>query len=145
MGLLNKSNKTKVALTLGDICTDIMVGITEIRRSGECHPKLPEDDLNRRVKDTGANILWKKWDINNVPILGLKHKDKIQIMGSVSGCDYVITIQVIYVDGSITEYGIRLIFDRELISGISIRYYQCGYMIQGEWVLENILDSFLKF
>lgn len=144
MGLLNKSNKTKVTLTLGDICTDIMIGITEIRRSSKRHPKLSEDELNRRVKDVGAIILWKKWDTNNAPILGLKHKDKIQIMGSVSGCDYVITIQVIYADGSITEYGVRLIFDRELISGMPLRYYQCGYMIDEKWVPKHVMDSFLK-
>lgn len=67
MGLLNKSNKTKVALTLGDIYKDIMIGITEIRRSSKRHPKLPEDELNRRVKDVGAIILWEKW-IQTMPL-----------------------------------------------------------------------------
>ena len=141
MGLLNKSNKTKVALTLSDICTDIEVRII---RASNFHPKLSEDELNRRVKDVGAIILWKKWDTNNAPILGLKHKDKIQIMGGVSGCDYVITIQVIYAYGSITEYRIRPIFDRELISGMSLRYYQCGYLIDEKWIPKHVMDSFLK-
>lgn len=133
-----------MASTLGDICADIMIGITQMGRSCKYHPKLSEDELNKKVRDMEANILWEKWDDTNVPTLGLMHKDKIYVSGSVSGCDYVITIQVIYADGSITEYGVRLIFDRELISGISLRYYQCGYMIGEKWVPEYVMDTFLK-
>lgn len=69
MGLLNKSNKTKVVLTLGDICTDIEV---KIIRASNFHPKLSEGELNRRVKDVGAIILWKKWDTNNAPYPGIE-------------------------------------------------------------------------
>ena len=64
MGLLNKSNKTKVALTLGDICTDIEV---KIIRASNSHPKLSEDELVKRAGNLKANILWEKWDDTNVP------------------------------------------------------------------------------
>lgn len=133
-----------MALTLGDICTDIMIGITQMGRSCKCHPKLSEDELNKRVRDMEANILWEKWDDTNVPTLGLMHKDKIYVSGSISGNDYILRIQVIYADGSITEYVIHIIFDRELISGISLRYHQHGYMIGEKWIPKHVMDSFLK-
>jgi len=141
MGLLNKSNKTKVVLTLGDICTVINVRII---RASNSHPKLSEDELVKRAGNLKADILWKKWDGTNVPTLGLMRKDKMLITGSIIGNNYTLIIQVIYADGSITEYRIRPIFDRELISGMSLRYHQWGYLIDEKWIPKHVMDSFLK-
>ena len=141
MGLLNKSNKTKVTLTLGDICTDINV---KIIRASNSHPKLSEDELVKRAGNLKADILWEEWDDTNVPTLGLMRKDKMLITGSIIGNNYTLIIQVIYADGSITEYRIRPIFDRELISGMSLRYHQWGYLIDEKWIPKHVMDSFLK-
>ena len=137
MSLLNKSNKTKVHHTIRDICENINVNIL-----GDAQDTPTE--LIRMVAGLDASILWEEWDDTNVPTLGLMRKDKMLITGSIIGNNYTLIIQVIYTDGSITEYRIRPIFDRELISGMSLRYHQWGYLIDEKWIPKHVMDSFLK-
>lgn len=60
MGLLNKSNKTKITLTMGDVSDNIRTNIIQTNITSEQMDFCKE--LSNKVAKLDVGVLYEKWD-----------------------------------------------------------------------------------
>lgn len=146
MGLLNKSNKTKTILTIGDISKKVSIGIVGTEE-WNMTPKQKAycDLLIDRVKNLETYVLWEEWTIDNVPTLGLKYENKLDVIGHTYRKQYIFFISTANPDGSTTTYKVSISFDRRKIEDIQLREYQQGHIKNGKWYSEIVSGNFKKY
>lgn len=146
MGLLNKSNKTKTILTIGDISKKVRIGIVGTEEWNMTpKQKASCDLLIDRVKNLETYVLWEEWTIDNVPTLGLKYENKLNVIGRTYRKQYIFFIRTTNPDGSTTTYKVSISFARRKIEDMQLREYQRGYIKNGKWYSELISGSFKKY
>lgn len=146
MGLLNKSNKTKTILTIGDISKKVSIGIVGTEE-WNMTPKQKAfcDLLIDRVKNLETYVLWEEWTIDNVPTLGLKYENKLTVIGHTYRKQYIFFISTANPDGSTTTYKVSISFDRRKIEDMQLREYQQGHIKNGKWYSEIVSGNFKKY
>lgn len=140
MGLLNKSNKTKVALTLGDVSDNIRTDIIQPNITSEQRDFCKE--LCNKVAKLDVDVLYEKWDENTVPALGLRYDKELYVIGGTSRGRYMLEYQIVHQDDSYTTYTIIICFDKEMIKGIPMRTYQRMHTDGIKWVVDKVPDIF---
>lgn len=146
MGLLNKSNKTKTILTIGDISKKVSIGIVGTEE-WNMTPKQKAycDLLIDRVKNLETYVLWEEWTIDNVPTLGLKYENKLTVIGHTYRKQYIFFICTTNPDGSTTTYKVSISFNRRKIDDMQLREYQQGHIKNGKWYSEIVSGNFKKY
>lgn len=146
MGLLNKSNKTKTILTIGDISKKVSIGIVGTEE-WNMTPKQKAfcDLLIDRVKNLETCVLWEEWTIDNVPTLGLKYENKLGVIGHTYRKQYIFFISTANPDGSTTTYKVSISFDHKKIDDMQLREYQQGHIKNGKWYSEIVSGNFKKY
>ena len=146
MGLLNKSNKTKTILTIGDISKKVSIGIVGTEE-WNMTPKQKAfcDLLSDRVKNLETYVLWEEWTIDNVPTLGLKYENKLNVIGHTYRKQYIFFISTANPDGSTTTYKVSISFDHKKIEDMQLREYQQGHIKNGKWYSEIVSGNFKKY
>lgn len=145
MGLLNKSNKTKTILTIGDISKKVSIGIVGTEEWNMTpKQKASCDLLIDRVKNLETYVLWEEWTIDNVPTLGLKYENKLTVIGHTYRKQYIFFICTTNPDGSTTTYKVSISFNRRKIEDMQLREYQQGHIKNGKWYSEIVSGNFKK-
>ena len=97
MGLLNKSNKTKITLTIGDVSDNIRTNIIQPNITSEQMDFCKE--LSNKVANLDVDVLYEKWDENTVPSLGLGYDKELYVTGGTSRGRYMLAHQIVHTDG----------------------------------------------
>lgn len=146
MGLLNKSNKTKTILTIGDISKKVSIGIVGTEEWNMTpKQKASCDLLIDRVKNLETYVLWEEWTIDNVPTLGLKYENKLTVIGHTYRKQYIFFICTTNPDGSTATYKVSISFNRRKIVDMQLREYQQGHIKNGKWYSEIVSGNFKKY
>ena len=142
MGLLNKSNKTKITLTIGEVSDDIETYV--FCGSPDITPKQRDfcKELNNKIAKLDVDVLYKKWDENTVPALGLRYDKELYVTGGTSRGRYILEYQIVHQDDSYTTYTIIICFDEEMIEDIPIRKFQRMHTNGIKWVVDKVPNIF---
>lgn len=142
MGLLNKSNKTKITLTIGDVSDNIETYV--FCGSPDITPKQRDfcKELCNKVAKLDVNVLYEKWDENTVPALGLRYDKELYVTGGTSRGRYILEYQIVHQDDSYTTYTTIICFDEEMIEDIPIRKFQRMHTDGIKWVVDKVPNIF---
>lgn len=82
MGLLNKSDKTKILRSIDDISKNIKIRIADV------HPwnmTSEQEALCRKLatlaSDLEVSVMYEEWTIDTVPTLGLEYTKELLVIG----------------------------------------------------------------
>lgn len=140
MGLLNKSNKTKITLTIGEVSDNIRTDIIQPNITSEQMDFCKE--LSNKVAKLDVDVLYEKWDENTVPSLGLGYDKELYVTGGTSRGRYMLEYQIVHQDDSYTTYTIIICFDKEMIKGIPMRTYQRMHTDGIKWIDDGVPNIF---
>lgn len=142
MGLLNKSNKTKITLTIGEVSDDIETYV--FCGSPDITPKQRDfcKELNNKIAKLDVDVLYEKWDENTVPALGLRYDKELYVTGGTSRMRYILEHQIVHQDDSYTTYTTIICFDEEMIEDIPIRKFQRMHTDGIKWVVDKVPNIF---
>lgn len=142
MGLLNKSNKTKITLTIGDVSDNIETYV--FGGSPDITPEQRDfcKELSNKVAKLDVDVLYKKWDENTVPVLGLRYDKELYVIGGTSRKRYILEYQIVHQDDSYTTYTNIICFDKEMIEDIPIRKFQRMHTDGIKWVVDKVPNIF---
>ena len=142
MGLLNKSNKTKTILTIGDISKKIEIRIVGKRESNMTpDQKAFHDELLSRVRSVGADLLHNKWTTDTVPTMSLEYTKELMVTGEAVQDQYIFFFHA-YSSNSSISYKIYITLDAEKMNGISPRVLQGGFIRNGKWECSICIDDY---
>lgn len=142
MGLLNKSNKTKITLTIGEVSDNIETYV--FCGSPDITPEQRDfcKELRNKIAKLDVNVLHEKWDENTVPALGLRYDKELYVTGGTSRGRYILEHQIVHQDDSYTTYTIIICFDEEMIEDIPIRKFQRMHTDGIKWVVDKVPNIF---
>ena len=140
MGLLNKSNKTKTILAMGDVSDNIRTDIIQPNITSEQMDFCKE--LSNKVAKLDVDVLYEKWDENIVPSLGLGYDKELYVTGGTSRGRYMMEHQIVHKNGSATTYITTICFDKEMIKGIPMRTYQRMHTDGIKWIDDGVPNIF---
>lgn len=145
MGLLNKSDKTKILRFIDDISKDIKIRIADV------HPwnmTSEQEALCRKLATLASglevSVMYEEWTIDNVPTLGLKYENKLTVIGRTYRKQYIFFIRTDNPDGFTTTYKVSISFALGKIEDMQLREYQQGYIKNGKWYSEIVSGNFKK-
>lgn len=146
MGLLNKSDKTKILRFIDDISKNIKI------RMADVHPwnmTSEQEALCRKLATLTSglevSVMYEEWTIDTVPTLGLKYENKLTVIGHTYRKQYIFFICTANPDGSTTTYKVSISFNRRKIDDMQLREYQQGYIKNGKWYSEIVSGNFKKY
>jgi hypothetical protein len=140
MGLLNKSNKTKITLTIGEVSDNIRTNIIQPNITSEQMDFCKE--LSNKVANLDVDMLYEKWDENIAPSLGLGYDKELYVTGGTSRGRYMLAHQIVHKNGSVTTYITIICFDKEMIKDIPIRTYQRMHTDGIKWIDDGVPNIF---
>ena len=142
MGLLNKSNKTKITLTIGEVSDNIETYV--FGRSPDITPEQRDfcKELSNKVAKLDVDVLYEKWDENTVPALGLRYDKELYVTGGTSRKRYILEHQIVHQDDSCTTYTTIICFDEEMIEYIIARKFQRMHTDGIKWVVDKVPNIF---
>lgn len=142
MGLLNKSNKTKITLTIGEVSDNIETYV--FGGSPDITPEQRDfcKELSNKVANLDVDVLYEKWDENTVPTLGLRCDKELYVTGGASRGRYILEYQIVHQDDSYTTYTTIICFDEEMIEDIPIRKFQRMHTDGIKWVVDKVPNIF---
>lgn len=140
MGLLNKSNKTKITLTIGEVSDNIRTDIIQTNITSEQMDFCKE--LSNKVAKLDVDMLYEKWDENIVPSLGLGYDKELYVTGGTSRKRYILEHQIVHQDDSCTTYTTIICFNEEMIEDIIARTYQRMHTDGIKWIDDGVPNIF---
>ena len=146
MGLLNKSDKTKILRSIDDISKNIKIRIADV------HPwnmTSEQEALCRKlatlVSDLEVSVMYEEWTIDTVPTLGLEYTKELLVIGRAVQDQYIFFFRAIGSNNHSTSYKISITLDIEKMNGINPRVLQGGFIRNGKWECDAISGTFKKY
>ena len=142
MGLLNKSNKTKITLTMGDVSDTIRTDILDHPSNITSEQMDFCKELSNKVAKLDVALLYEKWDENIVPSLGLRCDKELYVTGGISRKRYILEHQIVHQDDSYTTYTTIICFNEEMIEDIIAKKFQRMHTDGIKWVVDKVPNIF---
>lgn len=143
MGLLNKSDKTKILRFIDDISKNIKIRIADV------HPwnmTSEQEALCRKLATLASglevSVMYEEWTIDTVPALGLRYDKELYVTGGTSRMRCILEHQIVHQDDSYTTYTAIICFNEEMIEDIPIRKFQRMHTDGIKWVVDKVPNIF---
>lgn len=143
MGLLNKSDKTKILRFIDDISKNIKIRIADVHPGNMTSEQRDFcKELCNKVAKLDVDVLYEKWDENTVPALGLRYDKELYVTGGTSRGRYMLEYQIVHQDDSYTTHTIIICFDEEMMEDIPIRKFQRMHTDGIKWIDGGVPNIF---
>lgn len=142
MGLLNKSNKTKITLTIGEVSDNIETYVFCSSPDITSEQRDFCKELCNKVAKLDVDVLYEKWDENTVHSLGLGYDKELYVTGGTSRGRYMLEYQIVHQDDSYTTHTIIICFDEEMMEDIPIRKFQRMHTDGIKWIDDGVPNIF---